>query len=158
MVYATQGVVSINATILQKYGGVGDHHCFIVDFTSESVLGGVFPRIVAPSKRKLHCDCKRIQNNYNLVLNDLTNRHQPFKKLNDLDAITKMVTKVELQLYMNRWDNELTENMNASEKKCHKFKQDQVEYSPEMVLWWKRRWLLEQVRRYLRGKYKIHVI
>ena len=52
-------------------------------------------RIVSPSRRKLHCDCERIRNNYNLVLNDLANRHQLFKKLNELDAITKVVTAVE---------------------------------------------------------------
>ena len=53
---------------------------------------------------------------------------------------------------MNSWDNELTKYMQASEKKCHKFKQNQVDYSQEMALWWKRRFLLEWVRRYLMGK------
>ena len=39
-VFATRGVETINASILQKYGGVGDHRCFLLDFSSESVLGG----------------------------------------------------------------------------------------------------------------------
>ena len=61
---------------LTKHGGVGDNRYFIIGFNSESVLGGIFPRIVAPSKWNLHCDCERIRNNYNLVLNELANIHQ----------------------------------------------------------------------------------
>ena len=50
--YATAGVSSINATILQKYGGVGDHRVFIIDFTCELVLGSVLLRIIPPMARK----------------------------------------------------------------------------------------------------------
>ena len=118
---AMQGAVLINTTILQNYGGVGDHHCFIIDFTSESVLGGIFPRTLASSKRKLHCDYERIWNNYNSVLSELANRHQLFKKLNGLDDIAKVLTEAEFQLHTNWWDNKLMEYMKASENKCHKF-------------------------------------
>ena len=119
----------------KRYGGVGDHCCFILDFTSESVLGSIFPRVVAPSKRKLHYNYERIQNNYNSVLNELTNIHQLSDMFNELDGIVKMLTEVEFQLYINIWDNELTEYTKASENICHKFKQNQVYYSPEMTVW-----------------------
>ena len=79
-------------------------------------MGGVFPKVVSTSKRKLHCDCERIQNNYNSVLNEPANRHQLFKKLNDLDDIAKMITRAEFKLHMNRWDNELMEYTKAAEK------------------------------------------
>ena len=73
-VFATSGVVCKNATILQKYGGVGDHRCFVIDFCTKSMLGSVFPRVCPPAARKLHCDCERIRQNYCDMLNELTDR------------------------------------------------------------------------------------
>ena len=39
-VFATAGIVCVNACLLTKYGGIGDHRSFILDFTSASVIGG----------------------------------------------------------------------------------------------------------------------
>ena len=53
---------------------------------------------------------------------------------------------------MNRWGDELTDYMKAAENKCRSFKQNYIEYSPDVNIWWKRRWLLERIRRYIQGK------
>ena len=45
-VYATSGADCTNAAILLRGYRVGDHLVFILDFTSESLLGSVFPRVV----------------------------------------------------------------------------------------------------------------
>ena len=134
-VYATSGVICVNAGILAKYVGVGDHRCFIMDFCSVSVLGSVFPRIVPPAARKLHCDSERIRRNYCAVLNQLCDRHQMFKKLNELNRLSDVLPVAEFQTLMNRWDNELTEYMKASENRCHKFKMGHIDYSPEVNCW-----------------------
>ena len=55
-IFLTAGAISVNATVLQKYEGVGDHRVFIVDFTLDSILGNVFPREVSLGGRKLHCE------------------------------------------------------------------------------------------------------
>ena len=151
-VFATPGASAVNATILQQHAGVGDHKCFIVDFTSESILGSVFPRIIRSSGRKLHCDCERLVDNYNDVLNTLADRHRLFEKLNALHLLADTVSKNEFMLLMNRWDDELTDYMKAAENRCHKFKQNIFDYSPEISKWWSRRWLLKRVERYLKGK------
>ena len=82
--FATASAECLNACILPKYGGVGDHRCFFLDFTSDSIIGTVFPKIAKPSSRKLHCESYRIVRNYNKVLNQLADRHQLFRKLNTL--------------------------------------------------------------------------
>ena len=64
----------------------------------------------------------------------------------------KVLTEAEFQLHMNKYDNELAEYMKAWKSECHKFKHNQVDYNPEMALWWKRVWLIKRVRRYLMGK------
>jgi len=151
-VYATAGVDSIHATILAKKAGVGDHRVFILDFTSESILGSVFPRVVKASARKLHCDSERIRDNYCKVLNELTNRHMMFRKLTDLHNLSRFTTASDFQLQMNRWDDELTQYMHAAENKCHTFKMDHIEYSPFVNKWLERRWILKWMRRYFQGK------
>ena len=82
--FATSGAECLAASILPKYGGVGDHRCFFLDFTSDSIIGTFFPKIAKPSSRKLHCESSRLVRNYNKVLNQLADRHQLFRKLNML--------------------------------------------------------------------------
>jgi hypothetical protein len=45
-IYATVGIECVNAYILPHKGGVGNHRCFIVDFSSSSVIGSKLPNIV----------------------------------------------------------------------------------------------------------------
>ena len=52
------------------------------------------------------------------MLSKLADRHQLFKKLNELDKITGVVSQEEFQLHMNRWDVELTDFMKAAENMC----------------------------------------
>jgi hypothetical protein len=46
-IFATAGIKCINAYILPHKGGVGDHQCFILNFTSSSVIGSKFPTLSA---------------------------------------------------------------------------------------------------------------
>ena len=125
-VFATSGVVCKNATILQKYGGVGDHRCFVIDFCTKSMLGSVFPRVCPPAARKLHCDCERIRQNYCDVLNELTDRHQMFQKLNEITSLADAMSSSEFLLLMNKWDDELRDYMLAAEDQCHRYCMNQI--------------------------------
>ena len=140
--YATSGADCINAAILPRGYAVGDHLVFIMDFTSESLLGSVFPRVVPAKQRKLQCNSARIHMNYTDKLNDLTNRHQMFKKLNKLTLNAKQLPQADFLLLLNRWDDKLMEHMRCSEEKCHSYKQDHIEWSLTVGVWLTRRWLL----------------
>ena len=50
-VFATAGINCVNATIFEKYGGMGDHRLFALDIVSASTIGDVFPRVVPPVAR-----------------------------------------------------------------------------------------------------------
>ena len=151
-VYATSGTEVIHAGLLPKYGGVGDHRCFILDFTSQSVLGKVLPRVLPPHARKLNCFCKRIRDNYNSLLDQLCDRHAMYKKMNELTNLADLLSPAEFQIKMNRWDEEMTDYMRASEDKCHKFKQDHTAWSPKYGVWKRRHRLLTRVGKFLQGR------
>jgi hypothetical protein len=57
-IFATSGIDCVNVTLLPHFGGVGDHRCFIIDFSSESVIGTDFANIVRCAARELHCMSK----------------------------------------------------------------------------------------------------
>ena len=111
-----------------------------------------FLNIVKPPVRKLNCDSEQIRDNYNTVLNKITDRHKIFAKLNGIMQIGESITPAAFQLLLNRWNDELTEHMKASENRCHKFKQNHIDFSPEVGMWIQRRWLIGRIKRYLEGK------
>ena len=121
---ATSGTEILNAGFLSKYGGVGDHSPFLLDFTTASVLGTSFPPVLPRQGRK------QIRDSYNKVLDQLAVRHEMYRKLNELTKIADVISASEFQVKMNCWDDKLTEYMRSAEEKCHKFKQDHVSWSP----------------------------
>ena len=151
-VFATAGVEVLHAALLPKYGGIGDHRCFILDFVSKSVMGNIFPRVLPPSARKLHCDSERIRDNYNAVLNKLMDRHQMFKKMNELTRLADYMSVEVFQVKLNRWDDEMTDYMRAAEKQCRQYFANPLEWSPEVGIWIRRRRILQQIEKYLLGR------
>jgi hypothetical protein len=62
------------------------------------------------------------------------------------------MTHIQLQLGMNKVDLELEQFMKSSEKACHKINRNNIEWSPQAMVWIHRRWLLKRVQRYLDNK------
>jgi len=151
-VYATQGIETLNVGLLPKFGGVGDHRCFILDFKSASVMGQKLPRVLPPKGRKLNCHCERIRNSYNKALDQLAERHQMYRKLNVLTNLAMQISTSDFQVKMNRWDEELTDYMRAAEHQCHKFKINHIDWSPKLGVWKRRARLLLRISRYMEGK------
>ena len=97
-VFGTTGLVCSAALLLPFNEGVGDHRVFIVDITSESILGDVFPRVIPPSRRLLNCKSDKIKNSYIAVPNQLLNRHLIFQKLLRTDRASNHISHAALQL------------------------------------------------------------
>ena len=150
-VFCTMGIDGVAAALLPSRTGVGDHRVFIVDVTSSSVLGDVFPRVIPAAGRLLNCASDKIKNNYIKVLNQLTERHLLFKKLLYIDRDSSEVTNAQLQLRLNKFDKELEEFMKSSERESHKYKRTNIEWSPLAGVWIQRRWLLTRIQRFLSG-------
>ena len=59
-VYATAGVEVVHVALLPKYGDIGDHRCFLLNFCSASVTRDAHPRVIPGTPMKLNCNCARI--------------------------------------------------------------------------------------------------
>jgi hypothetical protein len=88
-IYATAGVSGKAVTLLPHRSGVGDHRVFVIDVSSESILGDVFPRVIPASRRLLNCASDRIKASYISVLNQLTDRHKVYQKLQDIQLVLR---------------------------------------------------------------------
>jgi hypothetical protein len=53
-IFATASIECVNTYILPHKVGVGNHRCFIVDFTLSSIIGTKFPNIIQCSAQKVH--------------------------------------------------------------------------------------------------------
>jgi hypothetical protein len=57
-----------------------------------------------------------------------------------------------IHLCMNKVDLELEHFMKSAEFNCHKYKRDNIKWSPNAGVWICRRWLLARMKKYLRGE------
>ncbi len=151
-VFSTSGLSCQLVTLLPNRAGVIDHRVFLVDVDSAALIGNVFPRVILLSGQLLNCTSDKIKNNYISILNQLTNRHLVFEKLLWIDNDSDNITPAQLQLWMNNVDLELEHFMKSAKKECHKYKRNNIEWSPYAGVWIHRRWLLARVHNILSGK------
>ncbi len=151
-IFGTAGLVCSAALLLPCNVGVGDHRVFIVDITSELILGNVFPCVIPASRRLLNCKSDKIKNSYIAVLNQLSNRHLIFQKLLLTDRASKHISLAALQLRMNKIDSKMEQFMKSAERDSHKFKRNNIEWSPITRVWLRQRWLLQRVQKFKAGR------
>ena len=107
----TPGITCIYIFILPQYGGVGNHWCFIIDLTSESMIGTSFPNIVWWAARKLHCTSYQMINLYNAELTSVCDRHDMFHCMDQIIRHTMLLTKDDFTQIIDSWDVELMQFM-----------------------------------------------
>jgi hypothetical protein len=147
-IFATAGIVCVNAYILPHKSGVGDHRCFILDFTSSYVIGKKIPNIVCCSTRKLHCNSKHLVQEYNAELDMLCNRHKMYQRIYFIYSNLDSFSDEEFLHLMNYWDKELIQFKLHLEMNCTKSKSCHIKWSPEVGFWLSRRWLLAWAKAY----------
>jgi hypothetical protein len=140
-IFATSGIECVNVTLLPHLGGVGDHWCFIIDFSPESVIGTDFPNILCVASRKLHCLSKRMIRLYNAELTAKCDEHNMF---DCMDEILHLII-------INALDTKFMQLMLHSENEVSKFMMGHIEWSPTIGIWLSRRWLLKRVQQWMQG-------
>ncbi len=107
-VYATAGIKCVNVHILPHKGEIGDHRCFIIDFSSSSVIGTRFQNIVRCAARRLHCKSTQLVQTYNRKLDLLCNQHKMYERIYFIYSHVEYLSDKDFAYLMNDWDSELT--------------------------------------------------
>jgi hypothetical protein len=134
-VYATPGIICTNSYLSPCGAGVGNHQFQLHDFNAHTVLGTDYPKTVHPQGRALYCGVERTVKQYNKVLTKLLICHRLFKKLEFLQTNHHLTSADAFQILFNRWDMEVTQLMLALEKRCNKFCDGSIEFSPIIDTW-----------------------
>ena len=88
----------------------------------------------------------------NKVLKQMLVRHRVFEKLEHLQQNKEHFSPAIFQLRFNKWDVEVTEMILASEKKCNKFMDGSIEWSPEIGIWINRMRAYRAIERFKEGR------
>ncbi len=75
--------------------------------------------------------------------------HLLFKKLLLINKESNHLSPAMIHLSMNKVDLELEHFMKSAEHHCHKYKWDNIKWSPYAGVWIHQRWLLAHVKKYL---------
>ncbi len=126
-VNATVGIECVNAYILPHKGGIGDHRCFIINFSSLSVIGTRFQNIVWCTARRLHCKSTWLVQSYNRELDLLCSQHKMYEKIYFIYSHVDFLSNKDFAYLMNNWDLELTQYKLHSESSCTIFKSCNIE-------------------------------
>jgi hypothetical protein len=149
--FATPGIVCTNLYLPPHGAGIGDHRFQVHNFDAHSVLGTEYPSTVQPLGRALRCKVAQGVKKYNTVLKQLLVCHRSFKKLEFLQQNHANMSATEFQLMFNQWDREVTRLMLGSEKRCNKFWDGSIEFSPVIGLWIRRIQVYRWIRWYHAG-------
>ncbi len=129
-IFAMAGTECVNAYILPHKGSVCDHRCFILNFTSSSIIDSKFPNIVCCSARKLHCKSTCLVQTYNLELDMLCNRHKMYQRIYSISSNLDSFSDNDFLHIMNNWNSELVQFKLHSQTNCTKFKSCHIKWSP----------------------------
>ncbi len=151
-VYATAGIECVNAYILPHKGGIGDHRCFIINFSLLSVIGTRFQNIVRCATWRLHCKSTWLVQTYNRKLDLLCSRHKMYERIYFIYSHMNYLSDEDFACMMKNWDSELTQYKLHSESNCTKFKSCNIEWSLEIGFWLSRGWLLSRVQKFVLGQ------
>jgi hypothetical protein len=133
--FETPGIVCRNSYISPHNEGVGAHRFHVHDFDAGSVLGTTYPKFIHLAGHVLCCGVKWTVKKNNKVLRQLTMQHRSFEKIEYLHRRHSHLRALKFQLMFNVWDRGLTQLMLGSEKRCNKFSDGSIDFTPVTGLW-----------------------
>jgi hypothetical protein len=136
--------------------GVGDHRFHVHNFDAGSVLGTMYPKLIRWAGCVLRCGVEQTVKKYNKVLRQLTIQHWSFEKIEYLHRCNSYLSTSEFQIMFNTWDKKLTQLMLGSEKRCNKFRDGSIDFSPVVGLWIHCFQAYRWISRYLAGQVPYH--
>jgi hypothetical protein len=133
--YTTLGIICTNSYLPPHGIAVGNNWFQLHNFDARTVLGTDYLKTVRPQGRALRCGVKCTVKWYNKVLTKLLIHHRLFEKLEFLQTNHHLMSVDAFQTLFNRWDTEVMQLMLVSEKRCNKFCNGSIEFSPITGIW-----------------------
>jgi hypothetical protein len=130
--------------------GIGDHRLFVIDFTTQDIIGVHPPKIIRPTSRRLNTALPGVAIRYTDKLDELILRHRLIERMGK--AHVKSKSRKSFAKRINHLDRELGDYMRYAEKKCRKIKLGRIQFSPEAAMWIKRTQVYKSLLRYHAGR------
>ena len=150
-VFATAGVECHGARFLPFWAGIGDHRAIVVDIPLQSLIGEQLLKIVRPPARRLQCSQAQVRQRYVNVLREQFEIHRIYEKTAALYQSATYPPPPGFAKAAEALDRIRTQLMIHAEKVCRKRRMGEVDYSPEVIIWKKRRDVWREVIKYRSG-------
>jgi hypothetical protein len=132
-IWATSNLKVAHACIMPVGYGVGDHHLFVVDFSTASMIGTCLPKIIRPALCRLNTKIPQCALRYNWALQKTILRHQLLEHM--MRVAESDGSKEGILAKLNQLNQEGEQYMKHAEKKYCRIKSGQIPSSPEASLW-----------------------
>jgi hypothetical protein len=132
-IWGTRDLNVANACIMPVGYGVSDHHLFVVNFSTASMIGTCPPKIVWPALHRLNTKIPGCALRYSRSLQKYILHHQLLERM--IHVAESKENKEVILAKLNKHDREGEQYMKHAEKKCCQIKLGCIPFSPEALLW-----------------------
>jgi len=148
-VWATRDIEVVNACVMPVGYGVGDHRCFVVDFTLASVAGTSPVRVKKMTARRLNTKIPGVEDRYNALLEKNLIHHNVD---DDHRKAYFASTKEDASTALEHSEGKSRQYMVHAEKRCRRIKSGRIPFSSESVVWIERSEIYGTLLKYHDGK------
>jgi hypothetical protein len=119
-IWAMSNLEVAHACIMPVGCGVGDHHLFVVDFSTASMIGTCLPKIICPALHRLNTKILKCEIRYNQALQKNILRHRLLERM--ICVAESDGSKEAISAKLNQLNQEGEQYMKHAEKKCRQIK------------------------------------
>jgi hypothetical protein len=132
-IWATSNLEVAHACVMPVGYGVGDHHLFVVDFSTASLIGTCPLKIICPALCRLNTKMPKCALRYNRALHKYILRHRLLEHM--ICVAESDGSKEAILAKLNQLNQDGEQYMKHAEKKCCWIKSGRIPFSPEASLW-----------------------
>jgi len=136
--WATPDVIISQSLYFTVTNSLGDHHTIIIDIDLLATIGEPHFTIIHPPGCCLNCSLPMVQEKYLNILEEFASTQHLHFKLTWLFhlALVLATSRDVLQTAMEKFNYLEAEGMHYVEKRCQHLCVGEVQFSPELNMWW----------------------
>ena len=150
-VYVSEEVDCTGARYLPFWSGIGDHRAIVIDIPHQVLFGEQLLTIQRPSGRRLRCDNEESVTKYTRELRFQLHHHKIAIKIQNLINLLVADKENKQKTLQNQIDRVKGECMISAEKKCRQYCLGEIDFSPDIRLWKRRKLTWKLILKYHQG-------